>query len=69
MPEIKKVWIEEGCISCSLCEDICPQVFKVEPGLDCEVRDDAPKHFVGKDEEIRQACEDCPVEVIQLEDA
>ncbi|MDZ7738465.1 MAG: 4Fe-4S binding protein [Bacteroidales bacterium] len=23
---IKKVWIEEGCTSCGLCEDICPDI-------------------------------------------
>jgi ferredoxin len=27
---IKKVWIEEGCTACSLCSDICPEVFTVE---------------------------------------
>jgi len=27
---ISKVWIEDGCTSCGLCEDICPEVFKVE---------------------------------------
>jgi ferredoxin len=27
---IKKVWIEEGCTTCGLCEDICPEVFKLE---------------------------------------
>src|SRR5690606_35209080 len=29
MSSIRKVWIEEGCISCSLCQDICPDVFEV----------------------------------------
>jgi len=27
---IKKVWIEEACTACGLCEDICSEVFKVE---------------------------------------
>ncbi|HQH42092.1 MAG TPA: ferredoxin, partial [Bacteroidales bacterium] len=27
---IKKVWIEEGCTACGLCQDICPEVFVVE---------------------------------------
>ena len=30
------------------------------------VRDDAPKHFAAKDEEIREAAQDCPVEVIKF---
>ena len=27
---IKKVWIEDGCTSCALCEDICPNVFEMQ---------------------------------------
>ena len=27
---VKKVWIEEGCIACGMCESICPEVFKVD---------------------------------------
>ena len=27
---ITKVWIEEGCISCGMSEDNCPEVFKVK---------------------------------------
>ena len=65
---IKRVWIEEGCISCSLCQDIVPEVFLVQDGNDCEVRSEAPQHFAPKDEDIRQAADDCPVEVIKLED-
>ena len=37
MGEIKRVWIGEGCISCDLCQDMCPEVFLVENGLDCSV--------------------------------
>jgi len=69
MGDIKRVWIEEGCISCNLCQDICPEVFEVPDGEDCVVRPDAGKHFAGKDEEIREAACDCPVEVIQVADS
>lgn len=27
---IKKVWIDEGCTGCGLCETICPEVFKID---------------------------------------
>ena len=27
---IKRVWIEEGCISCDVSESNCPEVFKVK---------------------------------------
>ena len=64
---IKKVWIEAGCISCKLCQDIVPQVFLVDDDKDCVVQPDAAKHFASKAEDIEQAKRDCPVEVIQVE--
>lgn len=64
---IKKVWIEEGCISCKLCQDIAPDVFLVEDDEDCVVRPEAAKLFAPQDDDIQQAADDCPVEVIQVE--
>ena len=64
---IKKVWIEAGCISCKLCQDIVPQVFQVENDQDCVVKPDAAAHFAGKRDDIQQAMRDCPVEVIKIE--
>ena len=59
-----KVTIEEGCIACGLCVEICPTVFKmgdevaevitVEMPADCE-------------DDVKQAAEDCPIEVIIVE--
>lgn len=63
--KIQRVWIEEGCISCSLCEDYCPEVFAVIDGEVCVVKTDAAEHFLAKAEEIQDAAEDCPVEVIR----
>lgn len=60
---ITKVWIEEGCTACNLCEDICPEVFKVEdeatviPGAD----------FGAHESDIKEAADSCPVEVIKYE--
>ena len=65
-PPIKKVWIEAGCISCKLCQDIAPHVFRVADDKDCVVIADAAKHFVMLHEDIEQAARDCPVEVIKL---
>lgn len=64
---IKKVWIEAGCISCKLCQDIAPDVFLVEDDQDCVVRPEAGQHFTRLDEDIDQAANDCPVEVIKVE--
>jgi ferredoxin len=60
---IKKVWIEEGCTSCALCESICPEVFEmddiavVKPGVD----------FSASENEIKDAADSCPAEVIKYE--
>ena len=60
---IKKVWIEDGCTSCGLCESTCPEVFKVEdmakikPGV----------NFSEFETGVKDAAESCPVEVIKYE--
>jgi len=61
---ISKVWIEEGCIVCNACEDICPDVFTVTDETTV-INDgvDVSEH----EEEIIEAAESCPVEVIKYE--
>ena len=60
---IKRVWIEDGCISCCAAENICPEVFKVVEentvleGVDLSRFED----------EIKEAANACPVEVIKYE--
>jgi len=59
---ITKVWIEEGCTSCGLCEEICPEVFKQEDqaivieGI----------NYADYEAKIKEAAESCPVEVIKF---
>ena len=59
--DIKNVWIEEGCITCGLCGDVCPEVFTVDDiayvneGVD----------FNEYPEKIVECAEGCPVEVIK----
>lgn len=59
---IKKVWIDEGCIACGLCEEICPEVF--------ELKDLATViegvNYADYEEPIKEASESCPVEVIKF---
>jgi ferredoxin len=58
---ITKVWIEDGCTACGVCEEICPEVFKVIDlatvisGID----------YSGYEEQIKEAADNCPVEVIK----
>jgi len=60
---ITKVWIEEGCTSCGLCEEIEPEVFvlrdiaEVISGVD----------FSRYEKKIIEAADSCPVEVIKYE--
>jgi ferredoxin len=61
---ISKVWIEEGCTACGLCEDTCPEVFEMEDIA--VVKADAV--FDGNEDAIIEAAEGCPVEVIKYEE-
>ncbi|MFA4853452.1 MAG: ferredoxin [Bacteroidales bacterium] len=58
---IKKVWIEEGCTVCGLCEDICPEVFKLKD----EATVIEGVNYSDYEEKIKEAAESCPVEVIK----
>jgi len=61
---ITKVWVEEGCTACGLCEDTCPDVFEIDEYS--EVKADAI--IEGNEDEIREAADSCPVEVIQFKE-
>ena len=59
---ITKVWVEEGCTSCGLCEGTAPEVFEIDDVSD--VIEGA--EFADFESEIKEAAEECPVEVIQF---
>ncbi len=59
---IQKVWIDDGCTACGLCSDICPEVFEMDD--EAEVKKGA--NFAENEEEIKEAAESCPVEVIRF---
>jgi len=61
---IKKVWIEEDCTACNLCVDTCPEVFDL-PGDIAVVKEGVD--YSEYEDEIKEAAESCPVEVIQFE--
>jgi len=60
---MKKVFIEPGCISCGTCQFIAPKIFEVTDVS--RVRPDAP--IADYVEQIEQAIEICPVQVIKCE--
>ena len=61
---ISKVWIDDECTLCGVCEDLCPDVFSmgdettaIIEGADLEENADC----------IREAADNCPVEIIKCE--
>ena len=67
---IRRVWIEEGCISCNLCEDLAPEVFEVPAGGTSQTRKGYERQLragSAMEARIQEASDSCPVEVIQLE--
>lgn len=62
---VKKVWIDEECTLCGVCEDLCPDVFSMG--------DDTTTIIDGADLEenancIKEAADNCPVEIIKFEE-
>lgn len=62
---IKNVWIEEDCTACELCVDTCPDIFEL-PGEIAVVKQGVS--FDDHEDCIREAAENCPVEVIKVEE-
>ena len=60
---ITKVTIEDECTACGLCEDVCPEVFSVDDVSVVNANVDLNEY----EEQIKQAAEECPVEVIVVE--
>ena len=64
MSTVVKVWIDEGCITCDACENICPEVFHVEDET-CVILEGVNPSEWGDD--IIEAADACPVDVILFE--
>jgi ferredoxin len=61
---ITKVWIEEGCIACGVCEATAPEVFEMDEET-AVVKEGV--NFNEYEDQIIDAAEQCPVEVIKYE--
>ena len=57
-----KVTVIDGCISCGLCTEEYPDLFQMDDeGIARPVSEQVPAE---REEDARQAAEDCPVDVI-----
>ena len=64
---ITKVWIEDGCIGCGSASFFCPEVFEIPDGHDINVVKENVD-FSQYEEEIKEAADDCPADVIKYEE-
>lgn len=60
---ISAVKINDGCILCGLCEQICPEVFKMGDSVALVIDGIEFNQF---DEKIREAAGSCPVSIIEV---
>lgn len=60
---MKQVLIEDSCVGCGSCVEICPEVFELDGEL-AVVKRDADLSLDGK---IIEAAEACPVDAIDYE--
>jgi len=57
---------QDGCISCGLCIDVCPEVFSYNEDDKSQAIDgDIPENCIERAEEARDGC---PVSVIDLKE-
>lgn len=56
---------KDTCISCSLCADNCPDVFKMEGEVAVVIVDVIPSEA---EDAAREAAQNCPVEAITIEE-
>lgn len=57
--------VDESCVACGLCPEICPEVFKLEGAIAEVIVDVVPPQLEAK---AREAAEQCPTEAIKLTD-
>ena len=60
-----KVTIDEACVACGKCEDICPEVFKVGDDIAEVIVAIVP---VEHQDAVAEAADECPVEAIIIEE-
>lgn len=60
-----KAFVDENvCISCGLCEGVCPDVFSLDTGVAVATEEVAAEFEDG----AREACDRCPVQAISIDE-
>ena len=60
-----KAVVNEGCTGCSLCESICPEVFRMNKDGLAEAYADITPETAGN---AKEAAESCPVSIIEIKE-
>ncbi len=59
-----KAFVNEDCIGCGLCENLCPEVFHMTDAGVAEAVDEVP---AGAGDAVKEARDSCPVSAITVE--
>jgi len=62
--EFMKAYIDESCVSCGLCVELCPKVFQMGTSLAEVIVDVIPEDSI---QCARESADRCPVQAIRLE--
>ena len=57
-----KTKVNEDCIGCGMCEEVCPEVFQLNASGMSEVVGDADMHA----DKVQEAAAICPVNAIEV---
>ena len=59
-----KITLEDGCIGCGFCADICPMLFEIADDGFAKLSNKVNEEFL---DSLLEAKENCPVSIITLE--
>ena len=61
---MKTIVIEDICVGCAMCVQICPEVFEIRDDKVVVMANPIPKELEDK---VKRAASECPVEAIKIE--